>query len=519
MTWLDSLIAPLAPGWAVSRARARLALAQLRNYEAAKFDRREKLRASQGSANAETARALPILRARSRHFVRNNPYAAAAIEMLAAYQVGTGIMPRSATGDVTRDREANRLWAEWTRPGQADITGMLDFYGLQEQAARERAEAGECLLRIVHLSRAEQRGRGLRLPFALQAAEPDFIDSTRDARSGDASTVQGVEHDRWGKPTGYWLLPEHPGEPGSPGIAKSTRVDADGVLHVFRQLRAGQVRGVPDASWILLRLAQLDRYEDATLEQALVQACLAVFVTADSSGANAPIGSISEGAGGQREESISTGMITYLRPGESVETVSPGGNGGTFRDYARHQLTAIATGWGLTYDLLTGDLSQANYSSLRAGRLAFKRRLESQQWLMLIPRLCQPVWDSFIAACQIEGLLPSRGLSAWPVEWTVPRFEMVDPLKDTQAEILQIRAGLKPLADSLAENGYGLDAVIDQAKDTNAKLDAAGVVWDSDPRKMSGSGNPVVAPADAANDDTADAPPPTDEPKRAVRLN
>jgi capsid protein len=41
-------------------------------------------------------------------------------------------------------------------------------------------------------------------------------------------------------------------------------------------------------------------------------------------------------------------------------------------------LRAVAQGFGLTYDLLTGDLRQANYSSLRAGRLAFKRRLEAE---------------------------------------------------------------------------------------------------------------------------------------------
>ncbi|MCX8003380.1 MAG: phage portal protein [Burkholderiaceae bacterium] len=494
MNLLDRLIAAWAPRLALDRARARAALAGLRrHYDAARTDRRERLRASLLGPNAELAPALATLRARARHFVRNNPYAAAAVELLAAYQVGTGITPRSATGDAELDRAADQVWREWSRPAHADITGLLDFHGLTHQAARVRAEIGEAVLRIVRLTRAEQRARGLMLPVALQALEADQIDSGQDGTVNNARVVQGVEIDGWGRPVAYHLHAEHPGEraalsPRAGGAA--LKIPAAEILHVFAPLRPGQLRGVPDAAWVLTRLAQLDRYEDAALEQALVQACLAVFVTADVSAAHAPIGAPAPGADDMREETLSPGMITYLRPGEAVQTVAPAGSAGAFRDYTRHQLTAIATGWGLTYDLLTGDLSAANYSSLRAGRLAFRRRIERAQWLMLIPRLCQPVWEAVIAAAQMDGRLPMQPKS-WPAEWTPPRFEMVDPLKDTQAEVMAIRAGLKTLGDSLGEQGYAVDAMIAETQAIAAKLDAAGLILDSDPRRITASGNPV----------------------------
>jgi capsid protein len=57
----------------------------------------------------------------------------------------------------------------------------------------------------------------------------------------------------------------------------------------------------------------------------------------------------------------------------------------------RVQLHAIAAGVGLTYELLTGDLSQVNYSSIRAGLLEFRRRMEALQWQLLVPGLCRPV--------------------------------------------------------------------------------------------------------------------------------
>jgi capsid protein len=43
----------------------------------------------------------------------------------------------------------------------------------------------------------------------------------------------------------------------------------------------------------------------------------------------------------------------------------------------------LAAGVGLTYELLTGDLSQVNYSSIRAGLIEFRRRMEALQWQVL----------------------------------------------------------------------------------------------------------------------------------------
>ena len=117
----------------------------------------------------------------------------------------------------------------------------------------------------------------------------------------------------------------------------------------------------------------------------------------------------------------------------------------------RVQLHAIAAGIGLTYELLTGDLSQVNYSSIRAGLLEFRRRMEALQWQLLVPGLCRPVWQRFVATAQAIGVLPPGTIEA---EWTAPRFEAVDPLKDIQADILAVRGGLMTLKEAIARQGY-----------------------------------------------------------------
>ena len=133
-----------------------------------------------------------------------------------------------------------------------------------------------------------------------------------------------------------------------------------------------------------------------------------------------------------------------------MKFASPSASGG-YAEYMRMQLHAVAAGVGLTYELLTGDLSQVNYSSIRAGLIEFRRRMEALQWQLLVPGLCQPVWRRFVLAAQAAGKLPNGDISA---DWTAPRFEAVDPMKDIQADILAVRAGVMTLKEAIARQGY-----------------------------------------------------------------
>jgi capsid protein len=82
MTILDRAIGYLAPHVALRRARQRAAIALLaRSYEGARLGRRtDGWVVSGAGANAEIGGALVRLRERSRDLVRNNPYAAKAVQ-------------------------------------------------------------------------------------------------------------------------------------------------------------------------------------------------------------------------------------------------------------------------------------------------------------------------------------------------------------------------------------------------------------------------------------------------------
>ena len=89
-----------------------------------------------------------------------------------------------------------------------------------------------------------------------------------------------------------------------------------------------------------------------------------------------------------------------------------------------------------------------------------------------------------------------------PVEWSPPKFEAVDPQKDAMANLLSIRSGTMTLAEVIARQGRNPDAVLAEIAATNTKLDALGLVLDSDPRRVTKTGSAQTS--DPANDPAAD---------------
>ena len=490
MNWLDHTIGALAPAVALRRLRQRQALQLMqRAYEGAKAGRRTDGWVTAGTgANTEIAPASARLRDRSRDLVRNNPYAAKAVNALVSNLVGTGIVPRARSNRTAAAKAADQLWLQFA--ASCDAEGLTDFGGLQALIVRSLVESGEVLVRFRE-RRVEDR---LAVPLQLQLLEPDHLDSSKtEELSNGGYILQGIEFDALGRRRAYWLFPSHPGENRGRALV-SRPVPARQVLHLFERLRPGQVRGVSWFAPVILKLRDLDDYDDAELMRKKIEACFAAFVTGAQD--EETLGRPSSINSGDRVESFEPGMIEYLEPGKDVKFASPSANGG-YAEYMRLQLHAVAAGVGLTYELLTGDLSQVNYSSIRAGLIEFRRRMEALQWQLIVPGLCQPVWSRFVELAQAAGQLPEGEITS---EWTAPRFEAVDPLKDIQADVLAVRAGVMTLKEAIARQGYDPAQVLAEIASTNAELDAAGITLDTDPRRSTKTGQEKTATSDPAQD-------------------
>jgi len=521
--WIDDLIGVISPMAALKRKQARLAADILqRTYDGAKIGRRsEGWHTAGSSANAEIYAAGPRLRDRARDLARNNAYGNKARRIFVDNFIGEGIKPQANTGSDALNEQIMEAWQDWVP--RCNFEEDYDFYGLQALIVRGVFESGECFVRY-----RDMPFDGNTVPFQIQVLEADYLDLTRNYEAPTPGNYirQGIEFDKQGKRVAYWMWPQHPGENMliMPRL-QSVRIPASQILHVFEKDRPGQIRGVPFFAPVIMRMKDLDDYDDAELLRKKIESCFAAFVIQNSGSEGPTLGNIVQtnaqggGAGGkapERIENFRPGMVEYLKPGEDVRFGNPNSDA-NYPNYARVQLHAIAAGIGITYEQMTGDLSQVNYSSLRAGLVEFRRMIETLRWQMFIPLLCMPVWKCFIDRAYIAGVISKAD---YGVTWTPPKFEQIDPLKDAQADTLMMRNGTMTLRQAIANQGFDPDEQIEEIARTNVLLDKDGIILDSDPRYTAQNGlfqplNPEGDLPDAPQSTQPKAKQPVTKPKPA----
>lgn len=453
-------------------------------------------------ANTEIATARPRLRNISRDMVRNNPIAGRIVQVIRQNVVGAGIVPAVKSSSKARQERIRKLIARHLETTAFDVTGRLNLYGIQGLVMGGVVESGEMLVRRRWVS-----DRRLALPFQVHVLEPDYLDSTVDGvlLNGNVA-INGIEYDvRTKKRVAYHLYDEHPGALRTAISQTTTRVPAADVIHVYRADRGGQERGVTWFHPVILRMRDLADFVDAQLMRQKIAACFAAFVTSDAD-PSLPPGFEKDQRTGHPLETMAPGMIEYLRNGEKVEFGDPP-QVGDFDPYLRTSLREIATGVGITYESLTGDLSQVNYSSGRMGWIEFQRSIDDWRWNMLIPHLCTGIAEWTLEAI---GIMAPGGIGEYDaIGWTPPRREMINPKEEVPTSRDTIRSGLNSWQDEVRTLGRDPEIVAAEIAEDQKLFDSLGIKLDSDgrfpmsravdddPRKSTGSQQQIEGPANA----------------------
>lgn len=471
----------VAPEAGLKRMRAQLAaLEVLRAYDGAKSDRRlGGWRASAASANTEAFGAMDTLRYRARDLERNNRVVFSAMQQFAGQVVGTGITPRAIHSSRRLTIKAMDAWKRFC--DTCDPEGQQDYYGLQALTARTMFRDGECL----HLWLPD---RGI--PNSqIRVLEADHLDQSRSATTS-ARNAMGIEFDSWRRRVGYWLFEIHPGENGwLPTQSNSKLYSADDVEHYFHVTRPGQVRGV---SWLapsIMALRGNDDIEEAVRWRKRLEACIGLILeTPDSGGAMPAVGAQTKtttGSGATRlEEQMTPGMMLRFGPGEKALAFNPSTGGDTVQ-YLKTQLQAFCATTGVAYHAISGDPSEANYSSLRALSLAGHVILDTVQWNVMAPREKR----AFRRVMQREALLTGdRRFEEVGCELAMPIRPWVDPVKEISAKIFEIRAGLQSMPDALAERGIDWAQQLNEIEAFLKVLDEKKIILETDARQTTRAG-------------------------------
>jgi lambda family phage portal protein len=464
---------------------------------------------SSSGPNAAVSGSLNSIRYRTRQLVRNNPTAAGAIDSFVSNLVGTDISPRWELDDSGLKKDLQALWA--ISQQELDAAGVYDFYGLEELVARSMIEGGEALGRFVN----RYADDNLIVPLQVQLLEGDHLDTTYNTVLSNGNEVRmGIEWDAGGRRVAYHLFREHPGEQyiGSSYIGTRVRIPARNMLHIFRPLRIGMAHGVPWLTPILVRLHEIDQYDDAELVRKKVATLFTAFFYTDSPAGSvtpAPFGPKGKDANKNPMAAMEPGTTVRLKPGEKVEFSKPVDVGGAYKDFVTKNFRDIARGIGITYEQLTGDLSDVNFSSIRAGLIEFRRLCESLQVRTLVHQFCRPVIRRWLDAAFLSGAIKiddylKNKRRYWLVQWQPDAWEYVDPVKDRIAEQMDVRNGFDSRTAVVARRGRDIERVDEEIAADNKRADEKKLILDSDPRYTAKSGAIQKAEEKAFGDDDAE---------------
>lgn len=411
------------------------------------------------SFSGEVAGSLELTRSRSRYLAVNDPWASNALANWVGHLVGAEIRPVPKGLPEAERRTVMALFDAWAE--RACASGLGNLGSVQAQAVTHMVRDGDSIVVMI------DEDDGLR----LQVVPPERLDTARTvARSDGGVIVQGVEVDARGRRVAYWLFPDAPDSQFAT-FTESRRFDAADVLHLFKPMGGDQIRGLSWFAPIVMTASELDKLRDALLTGYATSAMFMGFLTDMNGAASEPFNFDADGT-----VSLEPGTIQTIPPGYDIKMTSPE-QAKDAPAFVRLNLQAYAAGLGLPDFLVSGDLSNANYSSLRAGLLPFRQRVEQIQYHNIVPMLLAPIWRRWLATEIASGRLdvpPDLGC-----EWIMPRQLQVDPAKDVAAVREMLALGLMSRSQAVAELGWDaatLDAEIaaDRAREAALGLSFGG---------------------------------------------
>jgi lambda family phage portal protein len=410
-----------------------------RSLDAATGGRRAGGLGTMGPVNSEVSAGHALVGSRAAYQAVNNPWISNGVNNYVTFLVGTGPRPNARGVERVQRRELHSAFDRFE--AQADFAGRTSFGGILAQVARDLVIHGEGLA-IMH-----NDADGLK----VQTVPPEHLDGAKTVMlGGGRQIVQGVEFDAAGRRVAYWIFPDRPHSIFT-DHAPSIRVDAADVLHVMHPIGIGQVRGLSWLAAAVLTANELDKLSDALLVAAKMAAMNAAFITDASD------------TGGEEEVFDNPvwepGAITRLPLGTDVKFSAPD----QIKDapaLLRMNLQALAAALGVPEFLLSGDLSKANYSSLRAGLIPFRARVEQVQYNTLVPQFLRPVWNRWLTLEILAGRIDADADT--PCDWIMPRPQQVDPKKDLEATALALSLGLTSRTQAINELGWNADDIDDE---------------------------------------------------------
>lgn len=451
--------------------------------------------ASSFSADSNLKTSLKILRDRSRDLARNNEYAKRYLNLVKTNVVGeTGfsLQVRARNDDKQLDMAGNQIiergFREWSRMGNAEVSGRMSWLDCQRFVAEGLARDGEVFAKKIN-------NRQFRDGFTLQFIEPDLVDHEKNGRNEKNGNQirMGVELNSFHRPVAYYVLTDHPNDDffSTPRQRKHTRVPADEIIHVFMPNRTYQTRGEPFMSPAITGLKMLAGYREAELVAARAAAAKFGVITTPSGDEFVGDDETDEGV---PIIDMEPGSYTQLPAGHDFKMVDPTHPTTAFAEFEAAVLRGIASGLNVSYTSLSNDLTGVSYSSIRQGTIEERDHYKMLQ-SFLIQHFCEPVYLAWLDSALDFGRIGITGdkFTKFSEHYFRGRgFAWVDPQREISAAVTALNNGLISMNDIAGNYGRDVEELFAQIQSDKEMAERYGLKMAFEPFGVKSPADPEI---------------------------
>ncbi len=320
--------------------------------------------------------------------------------------------------------------------------------------------------------------------------------------------IAGKELDEYGAAVAFHVTETHPadrivGEQKWARVPRETEWGRPVGIHFFFRHRAGQQRAMPAIIASLRSIKMLDKFDNAELEAANLNAMLSIFVESEGTseevlqrltqatptGGNNVLADLWDRKFDLYDQLALTAdgvRIPVLPPGDKIKMETASRANGDSKNFRSAYMRAMASQLNLTYEQFSGDYSETTFSSARSALIDVWRLVTADR-ILFTQHVAQPIFVGFLEELFVRA--DELGID-WPAEWPDfyeniiaytqcefrgPGMGWVDPQKDAQAAKLRTEAGLSSPTSEAASQGQSFTDNIDQIARDHAYARDAGV--------------------------------------------
>lgn len=467
------------------------------------------------SANWERRGSLSALRGRARQASRDDPYISKFLKLMRSNLVGPkGIQlqsrARRSNGNlnVKLNQRVEEAWWLWGHRETCTASGKLCWKEVQDLIVTQLGRDGEFLVQKIE-------DKNNPFGFALKVWDVNWLDETFNESPAQGNRViMSVEVDANDRPIAYWLTPpttevEFSSQQRS---RQRTRIPAAEMIHGFlTHDDETQTRGITLMAQVLVTAKNFHGYTEGVIQSARFASNIPMFLEQTTPDGEEYTGKEDEeGNATNPTIDVSPLAVNALPPNWKMTQFDPKQPTQQHSAFSKTILMEYATGLGIPYFQLAGDMEAVNFSSSRVGLDDARDNFRDLQQFV-INTLCRNVFNAWARAAWMAGSLEVSAAEFNEIlnpAWNARGWKYIDPTKDIAADVERLRNRLATPSEILAEQGTDYTDFLERWKADVVLASSYGIDIETiylDP-KQAAAGEQKPAEPDA---DKEDQPPAT----------